>query len=308
MASIPSSVSHVNIGMLTSASRMFACAMLILGPLADSVTVTNRDVFVGYVDDGRNSSSDSMTIEGEAALVSLLAAVAICFVGVSCCGMFSALRPTTSNFIGAKCMERTTSPLAGIQLFLIFLATSLSIAAAVSPNYIVVVAANDLVGVQYSSLGIWYQDNAFGTASDSVDPDRYPCSVFLPSSNMTKYSPASWTYSNYCQGVRTASCIPAVAGIVALLFGFYNRQRMVLPLLLVCVGAWVYTLVTWQVHLLPKVYDMQPKVEDVTMYFVLGNGFQVLIFALVCFMAEILCWFIDWFRLKPHTAYKRVVN
>jgi len=202
-------------------------------------------------------------------------------------------------------MAKTTSPLAGVQLALLVLATSLALAAVFSAEMYTII-----VGIPASnfspayattySLGIFNHMTAntqagVGTYFKNVGNYQlsYSCMQFVEDVPyfVGGSSDYTMTYVQACETTRAASVLAIFVGVMAVVCAFYQRQKAVLPLVIVAVICGMLSFGIFQAQIVDNWVSEQ--VEENPWTQVYGNAFNCLVASFFFFLLEIAASIID---------------
>eukprot|EP00040_Diaphanoeca_grandis_P027642 m.157795 g.157795 ORF g.157795 m.157795 type:complete len:728 (+) comp31067_c1_seq1:52-2235(+) len=223
--------------------------------------------------------------------------------------VFSKPLGDTSKTHGKSFVEKTMSPLSGVQLVLIFLATACAFAAALSPEAVtVLIQQGATVAIDTYSVGIWLRiesNGNVGTLSGSTarftsgNPNsgnmQYSCNFYILSDVTTGGNNYNFDQVHACTAVRAGSSIAVVAGVAAVGVAFFKRQRLVLPLVILAALGSVIALGTFKAQTVDV--WLESTIPDYNTY-AYGNGFHLMIAAVFFFLLEILAWIIDWLSME----------
>jgi len=192
-----------------------------------------------------------------------------------------------STAMGSSWVAKTTTPLVGVQMVIIFIAVGTMVAAIFSPEAIVILSIGS-GSVSASNFGMFYKIGA-------GDVLPYSCNGFLKATPTIGGNEIDRQYAHGCEAVRASAVISVLTGTAALVFTFFRRQRLVLPLIVIAALTSIVTLAVTKTNIIDGFFV---EVLDPEQTYAYGSGFNLMVASFFFFFVALVCWVIDALSLQ----------
>jgi len=215
--------------------------------------------------------------------------------------VFSKPLGDSSKSKGASLVAKTTTPLAGVQMVIIFIAVACSISSIFSPEAFSIVSTATNGAINTFNIGLFYLLNTDGNIGTNGPAGRfaqanppslepYPCAFAITGMTSSGGEDYDFQYEAGCNAARAGSVVSAVGGIAALVLCYFQRQKLAMPCIVVAAIGSFIMLGAFKVSVIDGwLSTAVPETSDT--YF--GSGFSIMVVAVFFYIVAIFAWVID---------------